>query len=197
MNQTLYANKYPGGQKLEIVQGDITQEKVDAIVNAANAQLMHGGGIAGIIARKGGPGISVESKKWIQNHGPVHHGSPAYTTGGNLPCKYVIHAVGPVWGSGDEDEKLAATVIGSLRCASKLELSSIALPAISTGIFRFPKARAAGIIYKAIQIFFAENPETTVNLVRIILFDQPTLDAFVQVFKRDIIQNNDPGEAVD
>lgn len=197
MNQTLYTNRYTGGQILEIVQGDITQEKVGAIVNAANAQLMHGGGIAGVIASKGGPRIIAESKEWIQNHGPVQHDSPAYTTGGDLSCKYVIHAVGPIWGSGDEDKKLTAAVIGSLRCASNLELSSIAFPAISTGIFGFPKARAAGIFYKAIQIFFAENPDVTVNLVRIILFDRPTLNAFVEVFKRDIKQNSDLGEAVD
>ncbi|MDH5506575.1 MAG: macro domain-containing protein [Anaerolineae bacterium] len=169
---------------VQLVQGDITQQRVDAIVNAANAQLLHGGGLAAIIARKGGRAIQQESRAWVQQHGPLTHAEPAYTSGGELPCRYVIHAVGPVWGSGDEDAKLAAAVHGALRLAERLELASIALPAISTGIFGFPKVRAAKIIYHTIGAYFAQNPQSTLALVRLTLFDQPTTDAFVQVWQQ-------------
>ncbi len=173
---------FPSGQRFQLVQGDITQQDVDAIVNAANAGLQHGGGVAGIIVRRGGPGIQVESNQWVQEHGPVDHAEPAFTSGGDLPCRYVIHAVGPVWGEGDEDAKLATAVTGSLHRADELELESIAFPAISTGIFGFPKARAAGIIFEAVNQYFAGQGYSSVSLVRLVLFDQPTLDAFIQVW---------------
>jgi len=170
----------PGGRKLELVEGDITAEHVDAIVNAANQHLQHGGGVAGAIARAGGPQIQRESDQWVHQHGPVSHAEPAYTTGGQLPCRYVIHAVGPVWGQGDEDRKLEAAVRGALRRADELELRSIALPAISTGIFGFPKDRAARIIFSAIRAYFAENAAGTLQLVRVMLLDRPTLDVFLR-----------------
>src|SRR6185503_18264920 len=96
----------PTGQTIQIVQGDITIEEVDAIVNAANEYLQHGGGVARTISRQGGPTIQKESEAWIQEHGRVSHTQPAWTSGGRLPAKYVIHAVGPIWGDGDEDNKL-------------------------------------------------------------------------------------------
>jgi len=167
---------------LELVQGDITQETVDAIVNAANSSLRHGGGVAAAISRIGGPTIQKESDAWVRQHGSVSHEKPAYTSGGNLPCKYVIHAVGPVWGSGNEDAKLAASVQGSLICGDQLALRSIAFPAISTGIFGFPKKRAAEIMLRTISNYFAEEPNTNLKLVRITLFDSPTVDAFLSVW---------------
>ncbi len=176
------SHTFPSGQRLEVVQGDITREQVDAIVNAANEQLRHGGGVAAVIARRGGKIIDQESRAWVQKHGPVSHAQPAYTSAGKLPCRYVIHAVGPVWGSGDEDAKLAAAIEGSLRLAEKLGLASLAFPAISTGIFGFPKKRAARIFYRTIRNYFAQNPRSRLQQVRITLFDQPTLDAFVEVF---------------
>ena len=183
MNIRLREKTLPGGQTLEIIQGDIITEKVDAIVNAANEQLDHGGGVAWAISRAGGPKIQAESDAWVREHGPVSHAEPAYTGAGNLPCRYVIHAVGPVWGDGDEDAKLAAAVRGSLWRADQLKLTSIALPAISTGIFGFPKERAARIIFAAIEACFLENPGSTVKLVRMTLFDQPTIDAFIREWK--------------
>lgn len=166
-----------------MLQGDLTEQRVDAIVNAANAQLMHGGGIAALIARKGGPIINRESRAWVKEHGPVSHTEPAYTSGGELPCRYVIHAVGPVWGRGGEDAKLAAAVAGSLRVAEDLELQSIALPAISTGIFGFPKGRAAGVIYQAVHGYFQNQPESRLADVRLVTYDQPTTDAFNAVWQ--------------
>lgn len=183
MNQVLHTHEFPNGSVLEIVHGDITQEEVGAIVNAANANLSHGGGVAGIIARKAGRVLRKESRAWVKEHGPVPHEAPAYTSAGNLPCEYVIHAVGPVWGSGDEDHKLTAAVNGSLERADELGLTSISLPAISTGIFGFPKERAARVIYRAAQRYFEKYPDSTLQQVRMTLYDQPTLDAFTRVFR--------------
>jgi O-acetyl-ADP-ribose deacetylase len=166
------------GRRLEIAQGDLTEEPLDAIVNAANAHLQHGGGVAGAIVRKGGYQIQEESNAWVRKNGTVSHAQPAYTGAGKLPCRYVIHAVGLVWGEGDEDAKLAAAVSGSLAVASRLGLQSIALPAISTGIFGFPKERAARIILAAILDYLRGNPESSLNQVRLTIFDQETLEAF-------------------
>src|SRR5215210_71098 len=115
MNTVLMERVLQTGQTIQIVQGDITIEDVDAIVNAANEHLQHGGGVAWAISKAGGPTVQQESDKWIQQHGPVSHSHPAWTSAGLLPAKYVIHAVGPVWGDGDEDNKLADAVTGCLR----------------------------------------------------------------------------------
>jgi O-acetyl-ADP-ribose deacetylase (regulator of RNase III) len=190
MNEVILESILPTGKKLEIAYGDLTEENVDAIINAANTQLQHGGGVAGVILRKGGAQIQEESNAWVREHGPVSHTEPAYTKAGKLPCRYVIHAVGPVWGEGDEDAKLAAAVSGSLAVASRLKLASIALPAISTGIFGFPKDRAARIILDAILDDLLGNPTTSLKLVRLTLFDQETLKAFssewTQIFVRRV-----------
>lgn len=185
MNVVLKKQTLPSGQRIQIVQGDLTQEKVDAIVNAANAQLQHGGGVAGAISQAGGPQIQAESAEWVRQHGPVTHAEPAYTSGGNLPSRYVIHTVGPVWGEGDEDQKLAQAVVGSLRLAGRLGLASIALPAISTGIFGFPKERAARIILHSIREYFAQNPGAQPEQVRITLFDSPSVETFLEVWRTE------------
>ncbi len=182
MSQILRQKTLPTGQAIQIVQGDLTQESVDAIVNAANSQLQHGGGVAGAIVRRGGWQIQKESTDWVRKNGPVDHTHPAYTSAGKLPSTYVIHAVGPRWGEGDEDAKLAATVRGTLTLADELELKSLALPAVSTGIFGFPKARAAEIIFEMIEKYFIEQPEPGLALVRLVLFDQATLDVFLHVW---------------
>ncbi len=179
MNTILREKTLAGGQKLEIVQGDITAEQVDAIVNAANSELQHGGGVAWAILNRGGQTIQRESDEWVRKYGRVSHAEPAYTSGGELPCKYVIHAVGPIWGEGDEDNKLAGAVRGSLRRADELKLESIAFPAISTGIFGFPKERAAKIIFAEIEKYFAQNAHSGIKLIKLTLFDQPTIEAFL------------------
>ncbi len=183
MNRVIKEHTYPTGRVLQIVQGDLTQERVEAIVNAANSQLLHGGGVAGAISRRGGPVIQAESIAWVREHGPVSHTEPAFTRAGKLPCRYVIHAVGPVWGQGDEDAKLEAAVAGSLRLADELGLGSIAFPAISTGIFGFPKGRAAGVILGAIECYFTQNPGSGLQQVRLTLFDQATVDAFLRAWR--------------
>lgn len=177
------------GQIIQIVQGDITTEPVDAIVNAANEHLQHGGGVAWALSKKGGPAIQQESDAWIQQHGRVSHSHPAWTSGGLLPTKYVIHAVGPVWGDphnagtgGDEDRKLSDAVTGSLRVADELKCESISLPAISTGIFGFPKDRAAEIIFSAIEKYFESNT-SSLKVVKMLLLDQPTVDIFIKIWE--------------
>ncbi len=181
MNSVVRQKTFPSGQEFQIVQSDITQEQVDAIVNAANSRLQHGGGVAGLIVSRGGQQIQRESNAWVREHGPVSHAEPAYTTAGRLPCKYVIHAVGPIWGEGDEDAKLAAAVCGSLKLADELNLASISFPAISTGIFGFPKERAAQIIFETIDKYFDDQPESGLAQVRLALFDQTTVDVFLRI----------------
>ena len=183
MNTILIEKKLSTGQALQIAQGDITTDEVDAIVNAANEHLQHGGGVAWAIVRRGGDVIQEESDKWIQQHGLVSHTHPAWTSGGALPAKYIIHAVGPVWGDGDEDNKLSNAITGSLRVADELKLSSIAIPAISTGIFGFPKDRAAGIIFNSIENYFEAEKISGIKLVKILLYDQPTVTAFLGMWK--------------
>ncbi len=182
MNSILIEKKFTAGQSLQIVQGDITIEEVDAIVNAANENLAHGGGVAWAISKKGGPKIQAESDAWVRAHGLVSHAHPASTSGGLLPAKYVIHAVGPVWVNGrdDEEQKLQDAVIGSLQVADELKCETISMPAISTGIFGFPKNRAAEIIFKSIGDYFDKNETSAVKTVRIVLFDQSTIDAFLK-----------------
>ena len=182
MNSVLAQRILSTRQALQIVQGDITVDEVDAIVNAANEQLQHGGGVAWAISKRGGPTVQRESDEWVRKHGAVTHSHPAWTLGGLLPAKYIIHAVGPVWGDGDEDKKLSEAVSGSLRVADELKCKSISMPAISTGIFGFPKDRAAELIFTTIETYFSETKNTTIQTVRIILFDDATLKVFLDTW---------------
>jgi O-acetyl-ADP-ribose deacetylase (regulator of RNase III) len=132
-----------GNSAIELVQGDITELATDAIVNAANAQLQLGGGVAGAIRRKGGPAIQAECDR----HGPIRVGQAAITTGGGLKARHVIHAVGPRMGvDRPEDELLASATRSSLKLADEHGLKSIAFPAISTGIFGYPIERCATVM---------------------------------------------------
>ncbi|MGE5378647.1 MAG: macro domain-containing protein [Bacteroidota bacterium] len=179
MNAVLAEHVFSTGQKFQIVQGDITTEQVDAVVNAANEHLQHGGGVARAISSRGGPVIQKESDQWIREHGNVSHPHPAWTSGGRLPAKYVIHAVGPVWGDGGEDKKLSDAITGSLQVADELRCSSLAMPAISTGIFGFPRDRAAGILFSALEDYFKNN-RSDLEVVKLVLFDQSSTDVFLQ-----------------
>ena len=183
MNIILLEKSLPNNKTFQIVKGDITTEKVDAIVNAANSQLAHGGGVAWTISRRGGEIIQRESRNWIEKNGEVSHAQPAYTSAGELPCKHVIHAVGPVWGDGDEDAKLTDAITGSLRVASELGLASISLPAISTGIFGFPKERAANIIFTAIEQYFAKNTDISLKQVRLILYGERDAELYLKFWE--------------
>jgi O-acetyl-ADP-ribose deacetylase (regulator of RNase III) len=190
MNKLITERKLSPNQTLQIMQGDITIEAVDAIVNAANENLAHGGGVAWAISKNGGPTVQQESDEWTRKHGPVPHTHPAWTSGGLLPAKYIIHAVGPVWGSGGEDQKLSDAVMGSLRVADELQCKSVSLPAISTGIFGFPKDRAARIIFSALDEYFAKNNASNIQQIKLILFDLETLQVFLKTWQAYLSSKN-------
>lgn len=161
-----------------LVKGDITKRNVDAIVNAANSYLKHGGGVARAIVRKGGAIIQEESDKIDY----VSVGSVAITTGGRLPCKSVIHAVGPQMGEGDEDHKLKSAVENILKLATEKKFRSISMPAISSGIFGFPKDRCAKILIGESKKFVKENQGTSIQLVEFCIYDDETYNHFKQEF---------------
>ena len=163
---------------LKIIKGDLTELEVEAIVNAANAQLILGGGVAGAIRAKGGAAIQEE----CDQIGPIQVGGAAITTGGNLKARKVIHAVGPRWGEGDEEAKLANAVKASLKLADENDLKTIAFPAISTGIFGFPVERAAGIILQTIKGYL--EGETGLEEVTVCLFGEESFQVFAQAWER-------------
>jgi O-acetyl-ADP-ribose deacetylase (regulator of RNase III) len=169
-----------GRKTLRLVQGDITERDVDAIVNAANSHLQHGGGVAGAIVRKGGESIQEESDRI--GFTPV--GTAVITGAGKLPSRFVIHAVGPRMGEGDEDDKLRSAVSNSLRLASRKKLKSISLPAISSGIFGFPKDRCAKILVGEAESFLKENKDATLELIEFCIYDDLTLGHFRKEFER-------------
>jgi O-acetyl-ADP-ribose deacetylase (regulator of RNase III) len=147
------------GKKIKLVEGNLALLDVEAVVNAANKNLILGGGVAGAIRKFGGPSIQEECNKI----GPIAVGEAALTGGGHLKAKYVIHAVGPVYGEGNEDEKLAKATLNTLKMAKEKKIKNIAFPAISTGIFRFPLQKCSEIMIKMALDFLKdkenENPE--------------------------------------
>ena len=164
---------------LELVEGDITAMDTDAIVNAANERLVHGGGVADIISGRGGPTIQMESDAWVRAHGLVPTGSAAITSGGNLQARHVIHAVGPIYDAVSRPaELLASAVCAALQLADDHGLKSVALPAISTGIFGYPMEEAAQVMLQA-AIGYLER-ETGLERVIFCLYGRPAYDTFVR-----------------
>jgi O-acetyl-ADP-ribose deacetylase len=162
--------------RIELVQGDITKQEVDAIVNAANSSLLGGGGVDGAIHRAGGPAILDECRLL----GGCDTGDAKATTAGDLPAQHVIHTVGPVWQGGDagEDELLASCHRRSLEVAGELGSRAVAFPAISTGIYRFPVERAAAIALATTAAELERHP--AIQEVRFVLFSDEHLQAFQQ-----------------
>ena len=179
MNTTQFNAKLSANVTLSVLRGDITDQATDAIVNAANEQLAHGGGVAGAIARKGGPEIQDQSDAWVKANGPVKTGSAVTLGGGALKAKRVIHAVGPIWGSGDEINKLASAIKAALKCADDVRCKSIALPAISAGIYGFPADLCAQVLLGAIKEYIDNKPGTALRDVRVVLFDDEMARLFV------------------
>lgn len=165
---------------LELTEGDITEMQTDAIVNAANEQLVLGGGVAGAIRKKGGPEIQKECNKI----GGTFVGGAVITTGGNLKAKYVIHAVGPRMGEGNEDEKLKNATLNSLKVADENNLKSIAFPAISTGIFGFPIQRCADIMLKTTIDYL--KSQTDLQRVVFCLFGQESYQVFEKQLNKQV-----------
>lgn len=169
-----------GTSTLSIVEGDITREETDAIVNAANSGLRGGGGVDGAIHRAGGPAIMEECRKI--GHCPT--GQAVVTTGGNLKARYVIHTVGPVWSGGGRNEAglLKSAYLESLKLASKKGLKSVSFPAISTGAYGYPLNDAARIALKTATDYLKEHPE--IETVRFVLFGKPMYDVFSDELKK-------------
>ncbi len=162
------------------VQGDITRQRVDAIVNAANEALQHGAGVAGAIARAGGPSVQEESDAWVAEHGPVAPGRAAVTGGGKMPVRWVIHVVGPRYREGrDNAGLLAGAVQAALDTAAELGARTVAIPAISTGIFGYPPDEAVEVIVGAARAWVANHPET-LDEVRFVAFDEAMAARFVR-----------------
>lgn len=167
---------------IQIIKGDITKIHCDAIVNAANTSLLGGGGVDGAIHRNGGKEILEDCKKIIAKQGGCKVGEAVITTAGNLPSKFVIHTVGPVWngGANNETEKLTNCYINSLKLAEKNNCKTIAFPNISTGIYKFPKELAAQIAIKTIQNYLSKNPFEEIIFV---CFDEENYDIYTEFLK--------------
>jgi len=169
------------GHTLELVEGDVTTQEVDAIVNAANSQLAGGGGVDGAIHRRGGPVIMEETDRLYPNGCPT--GSAVITGAGNLPAKHVIHAVGPFWQGGKvgEPDLLVATHRRSLELAIENNCRSIAFPAISTGVYGYPMDKAAQVSLETAIEFLRlyGKPE----LIRFVLYGEPAYQAFESALK--------------
>ena len=163
-----------GNATLELVEGDITRQKVDAIVNAANTSLLGGGGVDGAIHRAGGPAILEECKKI----GGCPTGEAVITTGGNLPASWVIHTVGPVWRDGSQREEalLRSAYKKSLKQADLNQLTSIAFPSISTGAYRFPIEKASQIALSTCIEHL--KGQTSLNMIRFVLFGSAAMEVY-------------------
>jgi len=159
----------------------MTTEDVDAIVNAANASLDHASGLAGAIVKKGGGIIQEESDLYIAKNGKVEEGGIVVTGAGKLPCKNIFHAVGPMWHGGNQGEDiiLGMCVRSCLEKADELKLTSISLPAISSGIFGFPKEKCATVMFEMVRSYFQEKEgKTNLKEIRFTNFDDRTVDIF-------------------
>ena len=170
--------------QIEIIIGDITTMKVDAIVNAANTSLLGGGGVDGAIHRKGGELILEECQKIRNRQGGCKVGKSVITNAGNLPSNKVIHTVGPKWndGNSNEDEKLESCYITSLQIAEENKLKTIAYPSISTGIYKFPKERAAEIAVKTVKKW----KENSIEKVIFVCYDEKNYKIY-----KNLTENND------
>jgi len=184
-SSSIRASVQLGSLSLCIVKGDLTNESTDAIANAANSQLWLGGGVAGAIARKAGSAVEKECRDYTRVHGPVHVGEVVRTGAGKLRCRHVLHTVGPVFKSGQDNDLLLHTaVLNTYEKAAELGLASVSLPAISSGIFGFPKDRCANVMLRALLSFLTQHPDSSLTLVRLINHDEPTVHCFTSALSR-------------
>lgn len=167
-----------GQSRIELSQADITREPLDAIVNAANSSLLGGGGVDGAIHRAGGPAILAECREIRDAAGPLPPGEAVITNAGRLPCRHVIHTVGPIWQGGGQGEAavLARCYTNSLALAAAHDLASVAFPSISTGAYGYPVAEAAAVAVRAVRDVLAAG--SPVALVRFVLFSPSDLATY-------------------
>lgn len=181
MNEVLATTTLEDGRQVVSVCGDITQESVDALVNAANTRLSHGGGVAGAISVAGGPSIQIESNR-IR---PVPTGSARATGAGDLHAAHVIHAVGPIWRGGDADEAalLASAVRSALDVAAELGVASVSIPAIASGIYGFPLEQAVEIIHGTVMTWLDRHPDASLREVRFCNIQEEVAQRFAALLR--------------
>lgn len=172
------------GCLITVVQADITTESVDAVVNAANEQLKLGAGVAGAIKRAGGDSIQAECDAIVAAQGPVKTSGVVITGAGRLKARHVIHAVGPVWGSGDEVAKLASALRAVLDLCELHRLASVSIPAISSGVFGFPKELCASVFFDMIETWLDASQARNLAEIRLCNFDEPTARLFEREARR-------------
>jgi O-acetyl-ADP-ribose deacetylase (regulator of RNase III) len=178
--------------KLRIIQGDITEQATDAIVNAANSSLMGGGGVDGAIHRAGGAAILEECKQIVSRQGRLPTGKAVMTTAGNLKASYLIHTVGPIWHGGNkgEAELLAGAYQESLKLAVENHLASVSFPSISTGAYAYPLDKASRVAIRAVNAFLRQSV-TSLREVVFVLFDSQTFGAYSSALVEIIRQGNE------
>lgn len=169
MAEVVAREPLPGGRVFEVVVGDLLSEPVDAIVNAANGRLAHGGGVAAAIARAAGRALVSEGDKVVRERGEVPVGDAVVTTAGDLPFRGVIHAVGPHLGAGQEEEKLVRALDSAFARADERGWSSLSFPAVSSGIFAVPADVCARAYVAAVRAFCSSRPDTSVRTIRLCL----------------------------
>ncbi|MDI3524676.1 MAG: O-acetyl-ADP-ribose deacetylase [Kosmotoga sp.] len=169
------------GKIIQIVQGDITKEEVDAIVNAANGYLRHGGGVAGAILRAGGKIIQEESDRIIRKNGPLEVSEVAVTGAGSLHPKYIIHVHGPRYGQENVEELLYESFLNAFKTAGKLGVKTLSVPAVSSGIFGVPKDLCARCFFRAVEYYFENYRDTPLSLIRVCNIDRATTEVFEKV----------------
>jgi len=170
--------------EVSMIQGDITKQGTDAIVNAANSSLMGGGGVDGAIHRAGGPAILEECKRIVARQGRLPAGQAVITTGGNLKARYVIHTVGPIWrgGGGNEAALLKSAYYECLKAATEDKIASISFPSISTGAYGYPVNEAAEVAVGTV-ISFLEEQATSLEKVVFVLFDSLTCQSYCSTLR--------------
>lgn len=177
------SSRIVGTTVVRLVRDDITRQDTDAIVNAANSTLMGGGGVDGAIHRAGGPTILQECRAIRSRQGDLPPGGAVLTTGGELNARYVIHTVGPVWQGGNsrEEEILGSAYRNCLEIADRHHLATIAFPAISTGVYGFPKERAARIAFETIERFVLKHP--AIREIRLVVFSEEDERVYAPLFQ--------------
>lgn len=173
----LSRGSFPSGNEFLVVQGDLLEEPVDAIFNAANGHLSHGGGVAGMIARAAGPELERESAQIVRSRGPLPTGAAVVTTAGRLPFKGVVHVVGPRMGEGDEEAKLIRALSAGFACAGQAGWRAVSFPAVSAGIFAVPPEVCARAYRRAVWDWLESVPVRLPRLIRLCLRDAPLIAA--------------------
>lgn len=168
-----HARQQAGRGTVVVLQGDLTGMEVDVAVNAANETLAHGGGIAAALSRAGGPDVQRESDAWVAEHGQVGPGMAAVTTAGDMPARWLVHVVGPRYRDGQENEALLRQAVeAALDASAGLSATSVALPAISAGVFGYPRADATRVIAATCRDWLQRHPDASVTDIRLVGFDE-------------------------